>query len=145
MAITHPHTAVPNEVIASADFNANHTGVIDDVMHGSRGASLHSDSHARQHSVTSTSDHTSTATSGKMLKADANGLPVDATNTNTDVADAVTKKHSQNTDTALGSGCEAADHGAAATDQVVNVCYGTGDPPAANTTTEGTLFVKYTA
>ncbi|MBA7678064.1 hypothetical protein ES703_86335 [subsurface metagenome] len=37
------------------------------------------------------------------------------------------------------------DHGAAATDEVVNVCYGTGDPPAANTTTEGTIFVKYTA
>ena len=102
-------------------------------------------SHARQHSVTSTSDHTSTATSGKMLKADANGLPTDATNTDTDVADAVTKKHSQNTDTALGSGCVAADHGTAATDMVVNVCYGTGDPPAANTTTEGAIFLKYTA
>jgi len=62
-----------------------------------------------------------------------------------DVADAIAKKHSQNTDTALGSGAVAADHGVAATDQVVNVCYGTGDPPAANTTTEGTLFVKYTA
>ena len=65
--------------------------------------------------------------------------------------DAATKKyvndedHTQNTDTALGSGCVAADHGTAATDQVVNVCYGTGDPPAANTTTIGTLFVKYTA
>jgi len=37
------------------------------------------------------------------------------------------------------------DHGVAATDQVVNVCYGTGNPPTANTTTIGTLFVKYTA
>jgi len=62
-----------------------------------------------------------------------------------DVADAIAKKHSQNTDTALGSGAVAADHGEAATDQIVNVCYGTGDPPAAATTTEGTLFVKYTA
>ena len=52
--------------------------------------------HSRQHTVTTTSDHTSSATSGKVLKADANGLPVDATNTDTDVADAVTKKHSQN-------------------------------------------------
>ncbi len=49
--------------------------------------------HTRQHAITSTSDHTSAATSGKILKADANGLPVDATNTDTDVADAVTKKH----------------------------------------------------
>lgn len=37
------------------------------------------------------------------------------------------------------------DHGSAATDEVVNVCYGTGSPPAANTTTIGTLFVQYTA
>lgn len=49
--------------------------------------------HARQHSITSTSDHTSTATSGKMLKADANGLPVNATNTDTEAAAAYT--HSQ--------------------------------------------------
>jgi hypothetical protein len=31
-------------------------------------------SHARSHAITSSSDHTSSATSGKMLKADANGL-----------------------------------------------------------------------
>ena len=65
--------------------------------------------------------------------------------------DASTKKyvddntHTQNTDTALGSGCVSADHGTASTDQVINVCYGTGSPPTANTTTEGTLFIKYTA
>jgi len=53
--------------------------------------------------------------------------------------------HSQNTDTALGSGCVAADHGTAATDEVINICYGTGEPPDANTTTIGSLFVKYTA
>jgi hypothetical protein len=40
---------------------------------------------------------------------------------------------------------EAADHGTASTDQVINVCYGTGDPPTASTTTEGALFIKYTA
>jgi len=45
----------------------------------------------------------------------------------------------------LGAALVAIDHGSAATDQVVNVCYGTGSPPAANTTTEGTLWVKYTA
>lgn len=39
----------------------------------------------------------------------------------------------------------ASDHGTAATDQIVNVSYGTGDPPAANTTTIGSLYVKYTA
>ena len=45
----------------------------------------------------------------------------------------------------LDSAAEAADHGTAATDQIVNVCYGTGAAPAANTTTEGALWIKYTA
>lgn len=44
-----------------------------------------------------------------------------------------------------GDSIEASDHGTAATDQIINVCYGTSDPPAANTTTEGALFIKYTA
>ncbi len=52
--------------------------------------------HAQQHAITSTADHTSTATSGKMLKADTNGLPIDATNTDTEVADAVAKKATLN-------------------------------------------------
>ena len=39
----------------------------------------------------------------------------------------------------------APDHGVAATDAVVNVCYGTGAPPAANTTTIGSIYIKYTA
>lgn len=38
-------------------------------------------------------------TSGYMLKAASDGSPVTATNTDTDVADAVSKKHTQNTDT----------------------------------------------
>jgi len=59
--------------------------------------------HSQAHAITSTSDHTSAATAGKMLKADANGLPSEATNTDTDVADAVTKKHTQGSDTTLGS------------------------------------------
>ena len=49
--------------------------------------------HARKHAITSSDDHTSTATSGQMLKADANGLPVNATNTDTEVSTAVTKAH----------------------------------------------------
>ena len=52
-------------------------------------------SHARQHSITDTSDHTSTATSGKILKADANGLPIDATNTDAQVSGAVSASHAR--------------------------------------------------
>lgn len=37
------------------------------------------------------------------------------------------------------------DHGAAANDEIVNVCYGTGSAPAANTTTIGALYFKYNA
>lgn len=51
--------------------------------------------HTRSHSITGTSDHTSTATSGQILKADSNGLPVDATNTDAEVASAVSLKHAQ--------------------------------------------------
>jgi len=47
--------------------------------------------------------------------------------------------------TILGSGALAKDHGAAATDMLVNVCYGTGAPPTANLTTIGTIFIRYTA
>jgi len=68
-----------------------------------------------------------------------------ATPTNNNDAARKTDLHTQNTDTALGSGAVATDHGTDSTDQVINVCYGTGDPPTASDTTEGTLFVKYTA
>ena len=36
------------------------------------------------------------------------------------------------------------DHGTASVAQAVNVCYGTGNPPTASTTPEGTLYIKYT-
>ena len=275
MVINHSTVRAPNDIVASADWNANHSGTLNhgteltnvtsDQHHAQlHNAASHSDiastgaqidgavgaSHTRSHTLISTSDHTSAATPGQILKADANGLPIDATNTDAQVSGAVTAshaaitlhasattgglslaaqeisnraatnaqtgyataahitaieantlketnvttnlsagtrtattidvnssdgtnatlveadttnagilgsdkwdeivantaaKHTQNTDTALGSGCEAADHGTAATDQVVNVCYGTGAPPTANTTTEGALFVQYTA
>jgi hypothetical protein len=60
-------------------------------------------SHTRSHSITSTDDHTSTATAGQMLKADANGLPVDATNTDAEVSGAVSASHTQGTDTGTTS------------------------------------------
>jgi hypothetical protein len=59
--------------------------------------------HVRQHAITSTSDHTSSATAGQVLKADASGLPVNATNTNAEVASAVSLKHSNATDHAVGA------------------------------------------
>ena len=46
----------------------------------------------------------------------------------------------------LVSGMIASDHGTAATDQIINVSYGTSEtPPTASTTTEGSLYIQYTA
>ena len=62
------------------------------------------------------------------------------------ISENTSARHTQNTDTALGSGAVAADHGTATTDQIVNVSYGTSaTPPTASTTTEGSLYVQYTA
>ena len=63
---------------------------------------------------------------------------------NADVTDSANVISSLSGQTLTGA-LEAADHGTAATDQVINVCYGTGAAPTANTTTIGSLFVKYTA
>ena len=62
-----------------------------DTLYGTLGSA-----HAQLHSIISTSDHSSTATSGQMLKADANGLPIDATNTDAAVAGAVSASHGVN-------------------------------------------------
>ena len=43
-------------------------------------------SHERLHDIGSILDHSSTATPGQILKANADGLPVDATNTDAEVA-----------------------------------------------------------
>lgn len=51
--------------------------------------------HSRLHSIISTLDHTSGATPGQMLKADANGLPIDAGNTNAQVVAAVALAHDE--------------------------------------------------
>ncbi|GAI42491.1 unnamed protein product [marine sediment metagenome] len=144
MPIKHTKIAIPDvDKVDCTDWNANHTGTLD---HGTELTNVTSDQHhAKSHAIDDASDHTSTITENNLMDGDGNGLPDDSGLSVADTSDAITKKHTQNTDTALGAGCEAADHGAAATDQVINVSYGTGDPPAANTTTEGSIFVKYTA
>lgn len=66
-------------------------------------AHTHTQLHDRSHSITSISDHTSSATAGQMLKADANGLQVNATNSDAQVSSAVSASHTQGTDVALGA------------------------------------------
>lgn len=140
-AADHTSTATPAQIL-KADANglpvdaANTDGEVSAAVTAS---------HARQHAIDSATDHTSTITQNNLMDADANGLPDDSGLTVANTSDAIAKKHTQNTDTILGTDCVSLDHGAAATDMVVNVCYGTGAPPAANTTTIGSLFVKYTA
>ena len=45
----------------------------------------------------------------------------------------------------LASGAVAVDHETASTDMIVNVCYGTGSAPTACDTTEGSIYITYTA
>ena len=47
------------------------------------------DIHARVHDLANAQDHTSSATSGQLLIADANGLPTDGSNTDTEISDTV--------------------------------------------------------
>jgi len=96
--------------------------------------------HARQHSVISTSDHTSTATSGKILKANANGLPVDATNTDTELSTAVTKTHDKQHSITSGT-----DHTSTATPGKMLKADANGLPiDATNTDTEVSTAVTKT-
>jgi len=54
--------------------------------------------HNRLHSIISPLDHTSAATPERILKADPNGLPVEATNTDAEVAAAVGASHARQHD-----------------------------------------------
>ncbi len=50
------------------------------------------------------------------------------------------------TDLTVDGAVVVGDHETATVDQVVNVCYGTSaTPPTASTTTEGALYIQYTA
>jgi len=137
----HTSTATPGQILKADDNGLP----VDATNTDAEVSDAVTKKHVRQHAIDSPNDHTSTITQNHLIDADANGLPDDSGLSVTDVSDAVSKKHTQNTDTALGPGCVAADHGTPATAQVINVCYGTGDPPDASTTTEGALFIKYTA
>ena len=89
--------------------------------------------------------NSSDGTNATLIEADTTNAGLLGSDKWDEIVANTTAKHTQDTDTALGSGCVADEHGTAATDQVVNVCYGTGDPPAANTMTEGALWVKHEA
>lgn len=50
--------------------------------------------HNKKHLIADSADHDGSAnTPNQMIKADANGLPIDASNTDTEVSSAVTKSH----------------------------------------------------
>ena len=89
--------------------------------------------------------NSSDGTNATLVEADTTNAGILGSDKWDEIVANTLAKHTQNTDTALGSGCVAADHGTAATDQVINVSYGTGAAPAANTTTIGALYITYTA
>ena len=137
MAIKHIHTAIANELVRKEYWNDNHAA--DTVLTPNLNADLLDGLHANEIIVVE-EDPIFTA-----WDKDHKDLINIGTNTHAQIDTAVAASHTQNTDTALGAGAVAADHGAAATDQIINVCYGTGDPPDPATMTEGALWVKYTA
>ncbi len=87
-------TAKITEILLESATDLKHSNTLD-----------HSNSldHARQHGIAGTADHTSGITSGKIIKADTNGLPAEGSNTDSQVAGAVSASHAQGTDTALGT------------------------------------------
>lgn len=71
---------------------SHQTGEADELNVTGLSGELASDQPALAHDIAG-ARHTSGATPGQILQADANGLPVDATNTDADVADAVSKRN----------------------------------------------------
>ena len=65
------------------------------IKHGGGGGVFAGIGHKRLHEITSPLDHLSAAIPGRILQADANGLPVNATNTDAQVAAAVTASHAK--------------------------------------------------
>ena len=122
---------------SAAELNLLDTAVADTIVNSK--AVIYSAA-GRVNATTLAIGGTSITSSAAELNA-IDGYTGTAANLNT----AVSQMHATGSDTTLGSGCVALDHGTAATDMVVNACYGTGDPPEANTTTEGALYFKYTA
>lgn len=122
--------------------NITTDGTVDGIDVGTDVAANTAARHAESHTIVS---HSDTSATGAELNTLTGGG--DTTLHDHDgISENTAARHTQNTDTALGSGAVAADHGTAATDQIINVCYGTSaTPPTASTTTEGALYVQYTA
>ena len=83
-------------VTGFTDHHARHeNGGADEVNVAGLSGLLADDQTPLQHGIAAAARHSSAITAGKMLKADANGLPAEGTNTDTEVASAVTLKHSR--------------------------------------------------
>jgi len=118
----------------------NHTAP--SIAHSATTGRTANDHHNESHTVASHSDTTATGAELNTLTGGGDTTLHD----HAGISENTSARHTQGTDTTLGSGAVAADHGTATTDQIVNVCYGTSaTPPTASTTTEGTLYVQYTA
>lgn len=76
--------------------------------------------HTKQHSITDTAHHTSNLSENYLMDADVNGLPDNSGLSVVDAADAITKKHIVNEDTALGAQSEDLDMNTHKITEVVN-------------------------
>lgn len=127
----------------------DHANVGSNNSHRTGDGSDHSDvaantsaSHAQSHIIVSHSDTTATGAELNTLTGGGDTTLHD----HAGISENTSARHTQNTDTALGSGAVAADHGTGTTDQIINASYGTSaTPPTASTTTEGSIYIQYTA
>lgn len=104
---------------------------------------------ANTHNLTTNINH-NTITNAHNLTTDLapawGNVSSRPSSTTADIDSAVSLKHTSGADTTLGSGAEAVDHGTGTTDMIINVCYGTSaTPPTASGTTEGAVYLQYTA
>jgi len=113
--------------------------------------------HTRLHAVDGTSDHSlGSGTSGKLVQFDTTNILKNATNTDAEVAGAVThaadntQAHSDyllnsGTDEAVGPLTTTADVTLSGAAFIPNVCFGTAaNPGAASGYSQGSIYFKYT-
>lgn len=129
------------EINASVPLDMNGNAITNATIAGTNGASftINQDNVGAEVAMALNFNRGSTAADARMLWSVANQHfafeSVDST-TNADI-----KVADIDADTIV-----VGDHGAATTDEVVNVCYGTSaTPPTASSTTEGCLYIQYTA
>jgi hypothetical protein len=85
-SVSSDATAKRGDLVA---FGVNSNTLVDSGIQTSKATDAVNRRHTQQHALNSTSDHTSSIVPGKLLKADANGLPAEASKSDAEIAAAI--------------------------------------------------------